>query len=105
MKIIDDIKRTTLEKRYNITRHARKEMSPKEDDISEKELIETILNGGMIEDYPDDKPFPSCLILGRTKEGRTIHSVCAYSEEDEMTIIITAYEPIISRWIDYKYRR
>ena len=31
MKIIDDIKRTTLEKRYNITRHARKEMSPKED--------------------------------------------------------------------------
>jgi len=30
--------------------HARDEMSPKEDDISEKELFEAILNGEIIED-------------------------------------------------------
>ncbi len=45
MKIVEDIKSSLSKKRYNITLHARDEMSPKEDDISEKELIESILNG------------------------------------------------------------
>jgi hypothetical protein len=105
IKLLGNIKRTISEKRYNITTHARREMSPKEDDISERELVEAISNGEIIEDYLDDKPFPSCLIFGRTEEGRVIHVVCAYSNEDNITIIITTYEPNINRWIDYKYRR
>jgi len=88
MTIINDIKSFISKKRYNITLHARDEMSPKEDDISEKELIESILNGEIIEDYPNDKPFPSCLIFGKTEEGRPIHAVCAYSKDDNITIII-----------------
>jgi len=48
MKIVEGIKRAASEKRYNITLHAREEMSPKEDDISERELIEAILNGEII---------------------------------------------------------
>lgn len=79
-------------------------MSPREDDISEKELAEAILNGEIIEDYPNDKPFPSCLIFGRTGEGRPMHGVCAYSKED-IAIIITTYEPDINMWIDYRIRR
>ena len=105
MEAVEEIKRSISEKRYNITLHAREEMSPKEDDISERELIEAILNGELIEGYPNDKPFPSCLIFGRTKKGRPIHAVCAYSKEDNMTIIITTYEPSINMWIDYRYRR
>nr|QNO57296.1 hypothetical protein HCLJFGEB_00040 [Methanosarcinales archaeon ANME-1 ERB7] len=49
MKIVEGIKRAAPKKRYNITLHAREEMSPKEDDISEIELIEAILNGEIIE--------------------------------------------------------
>jgi len=79
-------------------------MSPMEDDISEKELIEAILDGGVIEDYSNDKPFPSCLIFGKSRDGRPIHVVCAYSKEDDITIIITTYEPDPSRWIKYKKR-
>jgi len=105
MKLLDDIRKSISKKRYNITLHAREEMSPKEDDISEKELIEAISNGEIIEDYADDKPFPSCLIFGRTEGGRPIHAVCAYSKKDDITIIITTYEPNINMWIDYKYRR
>ena len=105
MKIVEDIKRAVSKKRYNITLHAREEMSPKGDDISEKELIETILNGETMEGYPNDKPFPSCLIFGRTKEGRPIHAVCAYSKDDDITIIITTYEPDINMRVDYRYRR
>ena len=105
MKIVEDIKRAASKKCYNITLHAREEMSPKEDDISERELIEAILNGKIVEEYSNDKPFPSCLIFGRTKEGRPIHAVCAYSKEDNITIIITTYEPSINMWIDYRKRR
>jgi len=36
MKLLDDIGKSISKKRYNITLHAREEMSPKEDDISEK---------------------------------------------------------------------
>jgi len=104
MKLLKNIKKSISRSRYNITLHARKEMSPKEDDISEKELIGAILNGKIIEDYADDKPFPSCLIFGRTGEGRPIHAVCAYSKEDDATIIITTYEPDAIRWNNYRRR-
>jgi len=33
MEILENIKRAISKKRYNITLHAREEMSPKEDDI------------------------------------------------------------------------
>ena len=62
--------RTAITKR-NITLHAMREKSPERDNISEKELVEAILNGEIIEDYHNDKPFPSCLIFGRTEEGNT----------------------------------
>lgn len=32
-----------------------------------------IANGQIIEDYPNDKYAPSCLICGLTKIGKTIH--------------------------------
>ena len=105
MKTIKDIRGCMSKKRYNITTHARREMSPKEDDISERELVEAILDGGIIEDYPNDNPFPSCLIFGRTERGRPIHAVCAYSKENDIVIIVTTYEPAINKWIDYRYRR
>lgn len=105
MNLLESIKRSISKKRYNISLHAQKEMSPKEDDISEKELIEAISNGEIIEEYSNDKPFPSCLIFGRTGEGMPIHTVCAYSKEDDITIIITTYEPDINMWINYRYRK
>jgi len=104
MNLLGSIKKSISKRRYNISLHARREMSSEEDNISENELIEVILNGEIIEDYPDDRPFPSCLVFGKTKKGRPIHIVCAYSEDDDITVVITTYEPDPSRWIDYKRR-
>ena len=104
MKLLENIKKSISKSRYNIALHARTEMSLKEDNISEKELIGAILNGEIIENYADDKPFPSCLVFGRTDEGRPVHAVCAYSKEDDAAIIITTYEPDAIRWIDYRRR-
>ena len=38
-----------------------------------------VMNGEIIESYPDDFPFPSCLILGRTPDNVPIH-VCMSDE-------------------------
>ncbi|MEA3324838.1 MAG: DUF4258 domain-containing protein [Euryarchaeota archaeon] len=75
MKLLENIKKSISKSRYNISLHAKNEMSLKEDDISEKELIESILGGEVIENYTDDKPFPSCLVFGRTGKDRPIHAV------------------------------
>ena len=99
-----NIQKSISRSRYNISLHARNEMSLNEDDISEKELIEAILGGEITENYADDKPFPSCLVFGRTGEDRSIHAVCAYSKEDDAAIIITTYEPDVIRWIGYRRR-
>jgi len=68
--------RTAITKR-NITLHARREKSPERDNISEKELVGAISNGEIIEDYHNDKPFPSCFIFGRTEEGNT-RGLCVF---------------------------
>jgi hypothetical protein len=54
--------------------------------------------------YPEDEPYPSCLIYGKTSEGRPLHIVCAYAEDANCVIIITAYEPSPNRWIDFERR-
>lgn len=46
--------------------------------ISTKEISEAIEHGKIIEDYPDDKYGPSCLIYGKASDGRPIHVQCSY---------------------------
>lgn len=91
--------------RFLYTKHARDEMELEElGEIREEEVSEAVVRGKIIEDYPDDDPYPSCLIYGRTSRNRPLHVVCAYSDEDDMVIIITVYEPHSSRWVDFERR-
>jgi len=55
-----------------------------------------LTTGEAIEEYPDDFPFPSRLVLGFVQE-RPVHVVAAHSAQDE-TIIITVYEPDATEW-------
>ena len=50
-----------------------------------------ISNGEIIEQYPADYPFPSCLI-----NGEDIHIVCSVG--DGCLYIITAYRPSPEKW-------
>ena len=61
--------------------------------------------GEIIEDYPDDKPYPSCLVLGKTSIGDPVHSVWAYNEFNKWAVIVTAYRPNPEVWIDWKKRK
>lgn len=88
------------------TRHAKIEMKYEEfGRIFEHEVYESVCNGEIIEEYPEDMPYPSCLIFGRTIAGRPLHAVCAYNKDEDITIIITAYHPDSDRWVEYKKRR
>lgn len=50
-----------------------------------------IFSGEIIEQYPEDFPFPSCLIFGYTNDNKVIHVVA--SDEGTASRIITAYIP------------
>ena len=88
------------------TKHAKDEMEKEEfGEISDKEVFEAVLNGKIIEIYPEDEPYPSCLIYGKTSENRPLHIVCAYSEEPGLAVVITVYQPNPEKWIDFERRR
>jgi hypothetical protein len=59
--------------------------------ISRMVITEVLKNGEIINEYPDDKPYPSMLIL-KFIGNRPIHAVVGQDEEGKC-FIITAYEP------------
>lgn len=67
--------------------------------IRVQEVIEAITTGQVIEDYPDDKYGPSCLISGLTQANRNIHIQCSYPSRP-LIKVITLYEPDSTQWND-----
>jgi hypothetical protein len=75
-----------------------------ERNISELEIKEVGQNVRIIENYPDDKYAPSCLLLGFTKAGRPLHIQISLVKA-LLVKIITLYEPDENKWITYSQRR
>ena len=73
--------------------------------IAQSIIIEAIMKGDVIEEYPRDRPFPSCLILAWVS-GKPYHVVVSLDEGNEIAYIITAYEPTLDKFLpDYRTRR
>ena len=104
--MLSKIRDSILARNIRFSSHARNEMEDEEfGSICKEEVYESIVNGQIIEEYPDDRPYPSCLIYGKTSKERPIHTVCAWLEEEKLTVIITVYEPDPIKWFDYKKRK
>jgi len=87
------------------TDHARREMETESlGVIRVDEVLQALDTGEIIEEYPEDRPYPSCLVLGRTVTGRPIDVVCAPVAIQRRLIIITTYQPDPGRW-DPEFRR
>lgn len=71
--------------------------------ISRNCVSELIRTGEIIESYPDDTPFPSCLMMGRCQE-RPFHVVIGIHMQEKIIHVITVYEPDSEAW-DSEYRR
>jgi uncharacterized protein DUF4258 len=73
--------------------------------ISEHEVRHAIDTGETVEDYPDDTPYPSRLVLGWSGQ-RPIHVVVADNVDEQENVVITAYEPDPTDWEpDFKRRK
>ena len=71
--------------------------------IRSHEVEEAIFAGMVIEDYPDDKYGPSCLMMGFTQSGRVLHVQISYPPNVK---VITVYEPSPDDWEpDWQTRR
>ena len=69
-----------------------------------QDVIKCIETGEIIKQYEDDKPFPSCLILGISINNRYLHIVV--SMDNNFIHLITAYYPNLEQWEpDYKTRK
>ena len=83
--------------------HAIKQMSHPQRMITSNEIRSTVMNGEIIESYPEDKRGTSYLI-SHTIQNRGIHVVCA--PKFEYLAIITAYLPTPDKWSsDFKVRK
>ncbi len=65
--------------------------------ISVPQVRSVVESGEVVEQYPEDKPYPSRLLLGWSDE-RPLHVVVADNPESSENIVITTYEPTERHW-------
>jgi hypothetical protein len=64
--------------------------------IEMDEIVYALMHGEIIEQYPNDYPFPSCLVLGLTFADNYLHIVCG--SDENLLWLITAYLPDPAEW-------
>ena len=100
--MIEEIREKISAGRFEFSKHAVDQSIVRR--VTAREIGEAIAAGEIIEDYPDDKYGPSCLLSGRTQAGRPLHIQCSYPSRP-LVKIITLYEPDASLRVDFKVRR
>ena len=88
---IEDIRVLCKDENILLTEHLLSRMRQR--NIGFKDIKQAIMTGEIIEQYPTDYPFPSCLI-----NSDSIHIVCSIG--DEHLYLITAYHPSPEQWED-----
>ena len=102
MAILADIRSKVAQGLFEFSKHAVDQSMVRH--ISVQDVREALAHGKVIEDYPDDKYGPSCLILGFTTDQRPLHIQCSYPSRSFLKIV-TLYEPETEQWIDFEIRR
>lgn len=73
--------------------------------IRECDVRRVVESGQVIAEYPDDRPFPSCLIVGYVND-MPLHVVVAMDSQGDTCHIVTVYIPDPRVWhSEFKRRR
>ncbi len=103
MKITSQLIRDIAEKdRIAFKKHSILRMYERE--IHADEVKNVLIKGEIIENYPQIRPLPCCLILGHGAADNPIHAVVAVDSEEQMLWIITVYNPSEDEW-DAQFKR
>ncbi len=100
---IIDILNAIQSNKLRISDHADEETLA--DKLTYDEIFYSVIHGEIIEFYPDDKPYPSCLIFGESLNSHPIHSVWAYNKKTQGAVLITVYRPDPKLWTNYRTRK
>ena len=93
---VEEIRRLCEDNKIRWTEHVMLRLIKRH--ISRSDVKHALEIGEVIEQYPDDYPYPSCLVLGAAVSGEYIHIVCGVGELELW--IITAYYPDRNEWTD-----
>ena len=102
MKTIGQVRNQLSGGDFEFSRHALKRAV--ERNIGEQEIRQAGMTATIIEEYPEDKYSPNCLLLGYTEAGRPLHIQVSLADRDPVRII-TLYEPLAEEWIEHSRRR
>lgn len=99
---IEQLRQLNQAENYVVTMHGRRRMN--ERGILLGDVMNAVDHGEIIETYPEDYPFPSCLVLGLSIRETYLHAVVSLNEGH--IYLITAYFPSPDEWEpDMKTRR
>ena len=75
-----------------------------ERDIEYDDVLSVIMNGEIVEEYPEAYPHPCTLILNFLTDSKPLHVVAG--TDGNYLWLITAYYPTLDKWeSDYKTRK
>ena len=97
---IEKIRSKIKQDEFVLSFHAHEERQA--ESISIEDIKTAVINGEIIENYPEDKRGESCIILGYSNV-RPIHIVCGKSKIGWLKII-TVYVPQPPKWITPRSR-
>lgn len=93
---IEELQKLCTPENIILTMHAAKRLEQR--GIFLKEVMNCIMTGEIIEQYPNDYPYPSCLTLGNKNTAKPLHAVIGTN--GIQLWIITAYYPASEKWMD-----
>jgi len=102
MSLIAEIRQRFAQNIFEFSKHAVDQTILR--NISVDDIRQAIQVCELIEDYPEDKYGPSCLLLGFTRSNRPSRIQCSYPSRPVIKII-TVYEPNPADWVEYRIRR
>ena len=103
-KTLEQIMALVKHREVMISDHGYDELA--EDAISVKDIISSVMNGIIVEDYPDYFKGPCVLVLQKDRQGNPIHAVWGIPKgSSSPAVLVTAYRPDPNRWSNDCMRR
>ena len=73
--------------------------------IGKADVLSVLADGKVVAKYPDDAPYPTCLMLGFAAD-QPLHVLVARDDVSQTCYVVTVYVPDLELWdSDFKTRR
>jgi hypothetical protein len=92
--ILRSIQKAALAKDLEMSLHAL--LEAESENILPDDIRHALVNGILLENYPEHKRGSCCLVYGIAKSGRNVHIVC--TSQRQPLLVITVYEPRLPKW-------